>query len=67
MAGKRTKTTKRKKITKAPSAKHKTGKAVGKAVGKAPKPASKTTAAKRESLGAVDLLRGWSPSRYSAR
>jgi hypothetical protein len=68
MAAKRTKG---KKVGKAPSAKRKTPKAArkatGKVVAKARKPASETTAAKRGSLGSLDLLRSWSPSRYSTR
>jgi hypothetical protein len=38
-----------------------------KAVKKPRKPASKNAAAKRELPGTVDLLRSWSPSRYSTR
>jgi hypothetical protein len=35
------------------------------AVKKSRKPVSKASRAKPESPGAVDLLRSWSPSRYS--
>ena len=67
--GKVTKNVARKKVTKTASAKPRRGKAAE----KPRKPASKTSppnpAVPRtvESPGAVDLLRAWSPSRYSTR
>ena len=67
--GKATKNVARKKVTKAAGAKRRTGSAA-----KMPRePAPKTSAAKPavpgavESTGALDLLRAWSPSRYSKR
>ena len=67
--GKATKKVARKKITKAAGAKRRTGGAA-----KKPRtPAPETSAAKPavpgpvESTGALDLLRAWSPSRYSKR
>ena len=66
--GKATKNVARKKVTKA-GARSRTGRAVK----KARTPAPKTSAAKPavagavESTGALDLLRAWSPSRYSKR
>jgi hypothetical protein len=66
--GKATKNVARKKVTKA-GARRRTGKAA-----KKPRtPAPKTSAAKPavpgavESTGVLDLLRAWSPSRYSKR
>jgi hypothetical protein len=38
-----------------------------KAVEKPRKSVSKTSPAKHESPGAIDLLRSWSPARYSSR
>ena len=55
-----TKKTKGKKVTKAASAGRKAGKAAKKSRKAAPK-------ASPGSTGAIDLLRGWSPSRYSTR
>ena len=67
--GKATKKVARKKITKAAGAKRRTGGAA-----KKPRtPVPKASAAKPavpgvvESTGALDLLRAWSPSRYSKR
>jgi len=67
--GKATKNVARKKVTRTVSANLRTGKAA-----KMPrKPASKTSPPKPavpgpvESPGSIDLLRGWSPSRYSTR
>jgi hypothetical protein len=57
---------KRTRRTKAPrtaSARRRTGTAVK----KPRKPASKISPAKPESPGAIDLLRSWSPSRYTSR
>jgi hypothetical protein len=61
------KTTTRKKVTRATSAKRRTGKAAKKprkAASATSQPAVPTT---NEVSRAVDLLRGWSPSRYSTR
>ena len=52
-----------KKATQSASARRKTRTAVK----KAQKPVAKTSPAKPESSGAIDLLRGWSPGRYSSR
>jgi hypothetical protein len=60
MAGKRTKRT---KATRTASARRRTGTAVK----KPRKSVSKTSPAKPESPGAIDLLRSWSPSRYASR
>ena len=67
--GKATKKVARKKITKAAGAKRTTGGAA-----KKPRtPAPQASAAKPEvpgaveSTGALDLLRAWSPSRYTKR
>ena len=67
--GKTTKNVARKKVTKAAGAKRRTGSAA-----KMPRePAPKTSPPKAavpgavESTGALDLLRAWSPSRYSTR
>ena len=67
--GKATKNVGRKKVTKTASTKRRTGKAAkkpGKPAAKPspPEPAVPTTV---ESPGSMDLLRGWSPSRYSTR
>ena len=48
---------------KVPSAKRRSAKAVK----KPRKPAPKSAAPKPESVDAIDLLRSWSPSRYSTR
>ena len=63
MARKRTRS---KRVTQAASAKRRTGNAAKKARKPTshPKPAVPTTT---ESPRATDLLRGWSPSRYSTR
>ena len=67
--GKATKHVARKKVTKTASAKRRTGKAAK----KPGEPASETSPPKPtvprtvESPGAGDLLRAWSPSRYSTR
>jgi len=67
--GKATKNVARKKVTKTAVAKRRTGKAAK----KPRKPASKTSPPEPavpgavESPGALDLLRAWSPSRYSKR
>jgi hypothetical protein len=60
MAGKRTKG---KKATQTASARRGTRTAVK----KPRKPVSETSPVKPESPGALDLLRSWSPSRYSSR
>ena len=66
--GKATKNVARKKVTKAGA-----GRRTGRAAKKPRTPAPETSAAKPavpgpvESTGALDLLRAWSPSRYSKR
>ena len=66
--GKATKNVARKKVTKTVSANRRTGKAAmpGRPASETfpPKPAVPGPA---ESPGSIDLLRGWSPSRYSTR
>jgi len=57
------KRTKGKKATQTASARRRTGKAVK----KPSQPASQTSPTKPEPPGAIDLLRSWSPSRYSSR
>jgi hypothetical protein len=65
MAGKRMKGM---KVGKAAGAKRKNAKAAKKPRKPAGKSAAtKLAATKRESLGSLDLLRSWSPSRYSTR
>jgi hypothetical protein len=65
--GKATKSAARKKITKA--AKRRTGGAAKKPRTPAPKasPPEPAVPGAVESTGALDLLRAWSPSRYSKR
>ena len=67
--GKATKNVARQKLTKTASAKRKTGKAATKPRQPASKPSPPKPAVPSavESPGAVDLLRAWSPSRYSTR
>ena len=67
--GKATKNVARKKITKAAGAKRRTGGAARKPRRPAPKTSPPKAAVPEavESPGALDLLRAWSPSRYSKR
>ena len=51
-----------KKATQPASATRRTG-----TVKKAQKPVSKASPVRPESRGAIDLLRSWSPARYSSR
>ena len=65
---KSTKNVARKKVTKTASAKRRTVKAAKKPRKPAAKTSPPATAVPRtvESPGGMDLLRGWSPSRYSS-
>ena len=67
--GKATKNVARKKVTKAAGAKRRTGGAPKKPRSPAPKasPPEPAVPGAVESTGALDLLRAWSPSRYSKR
>ena len=67
--GKATKSAARKKITKAAGAKRRTGGAAKKPRTPAPRvsPPEPAVPGAVESTGALDLLRAWSPSRYSKR
>jgi hypothetical protein len=65
--GKATKKVARKKITQAAGAKRRTGGAAKKPRTPAPTPPKPAVPGVVESTGALDLLRAWSPSRYSKR
>jgi hypothetical protein len=68
-SGKATKTVARKKVAKRAGAKRKSAKTAKKPRRSAKKSSTgKATVSKAlEQLGAMDLLRAWSPSRYSTR